>query len=45
MNFEVSKSRGDREIKSNDGAKNEANEKVAGTPAAAGNQACYFRSI
>jgi len=45
MNFEVSKSRGDREVKSNDGAENEAYKEIAGASAAASNQARYFRLI
>lgn len=37
MNFEVLKSNWDREIKSNNGAENEANEGIAGASAAASN--------
>lgn len=45
MNFEVSKSREDREIKSNNGFENEANEEITGASAATSNQAHYFLSI
>lgn len=45
MNFEVSKSREDREINFNNGVENEANEEAAGVSATAGNQTCSFRRI